>query len=61
MFVDNLVRLLRDSDLRRRLGARAREDAQRFAIDRHAESLIRTYSALLIARSNLAHRHRMEA
>jgi glycosyltransferase involved in cell wall biosynthesis len=50
MFVDNLVRLLRDSDLRQRLGARARSDALRFGIDRHAEALLRTYSALLAAR-----------
>jgi glycosyltransferase involved in cell wall biosynthesis len=59
-FIDSLVRLLLDSDLRQRLGAHARKDAERFAVDRHAVVLLRTYSTLLVARSNVVHTQRMQ-
>lgn len=45
-FCDELVRLLRDDELRTRLGAAARDDVRRFDVMLHARVLLRLYEEL---------------
>ena len=47
-FAENLVDLLLDQSLRARLGQGAREEAERFGVKKHADTLVRLYMQLAL-------------
>ena len=53
-FCGNLVRVLKNHELRERLSVGAREDAARFGVERHADALTHIYEHLLEARRGKA-------